>query len=323
MVRRAEHARPFRVARVLRAGAAVLVGAATLASSSASLPAVHVQVPLTPLIVSAPETAAPPPRSETPSREPRPSFGKAERKRLSRALDRYLKGRSGSVTVAVTDLAADRAAFAYNPKLRPVTASTVKVDIVIALLLRAQRRHRALTGTERALAERAIRFSDNAATTELWHLIGGGAGLAAANRRLGMRHTRPGPGDFWGSTVTSAADQLRVLAALSPGRGPLTARNRKYVLDLMADVTPTQAWGVSAAAGRGDRVALKNGWLPRKADAGRWTINSIGRVRGGGHDLLIAVLSSGNASMSEGVTTVEHVAELVTASVEGSSSADA
>jgi len=324
MVRRARHARPSRFARVLRAAAAVLLGAATLASASASasLPTVRVEVPMTPLILSAPETSAPTPRARTPSRKPRSSFGKTQRKRLAQALDRYLKTRSGSVTVAVTDLAADRAAFAYNTRLRPVTASTVKVDIVIALLLRAQREHRALTATERALAERAIKYSDNAATTELWHRIGSGSGLAAVHKKLGLRHTRPGPGDYWGSTVTSATDRLRVLAALSPGRSPLGARNRKYLLSLMMNVTPTQAWGISAAAGRGDRVALKNGWLPREADGGRWTINSIGRVRGGGHDLLIAVLSSRNASMSDGVTTVQHVAELVAAALEGTSAQD-
>jgi hypothetical protein len=45
---------------------------------------------------------------------------------------------------------------------------------------------------------------------------------------------------------------------------------------------------------------------------GTWVINSIGRIRGDGHDLLIAVLSDHNATMTAGVTKVEHVTRLVT-----------
>jgi hypothetical protein len=79
----------------------------------------------------------------------------------------------------------------------------------------------------------------------------------------------------------------------------------------MSQVERGQRWGVSAAAGDSDKIALKNGWLPRAADGGTWTINSIGRVRGDDHDYLIAVISQGHPSMDAGVETVEHVTHLV------------
>jgi hypothetical protein len=100
---------------------------------------------------------------------------------------------------------------------------------------------------------------------------------------------------------------------------PLNAGSCRYILGLMADVAPAQAWGVSAAAGDDDTTAVKNGWLPRTADGGRWTINSIGRIRGDGHDYLIAVISRRNSAMAEGIATVEHVAELAVDAVKTAS----
>jgi sugar lactone lactonase YvrE len=55
-------------------------------------------------------------------------------------------------------------------------------------------------------------------------------------------------------------------------------------------------------------VALKNGWLPRTDG---WVINSIGHVRGGSRDYVIAVLQSGDPGMSYGITTVEHISGMV------------
>jgi beta-lactamase class A len=237
------------------------------------------------------------------------------RERLTRSLDRYLRDRSGQLSLSIRDLSTGFA-FTYRPKTRTVTASIVKVDIMVALLLRAQREHRHLTASEQALARQMIQVSDNNAANSLWYAAGGSAGVAATNQRLRLRGTTPGPGGVWGATTTSAADQVRILRALTSTRSPLTANSRRYILDLMSHVTPEQAWGVSAAAtDDDDPVALKNGWLPRPADGGRWTINSIGRVRCDGHDYLIAVLSKLNPSMGAGVETVEHATRLATAAL--------
>ncbi|MFI0351841.1 serine hydrolase [Actinomadura sp. 9N407] len=233
-----------------------------------------------------------------------------DRSGLRRSLNRYLAERPGRVSVAVRDLATGLS-YAHGTKLRPGTASIVKVQIVMALLLQARREERMLTSDERDLAERAIVVSDNDAATALWRAIGGGAGLAEAGRRLGLKHTEPGQGTAWGATTTSATDQVRLLAALTSAGGPLSSRDRHHVLGLMRNVVPEQAWGVSAAAGDGAEVALKNGWLPRVADGGAWTVNSIGRIHDGGHDYLIAVVSDHHASMAEGVEAVEHAGATV------------
>ncbi|WP_170222837.1 serine hydrolase [Nonomuraea turkmeniaca] len=230
---------------------------------------------------------------------------------LTRALDRYLDDVPGQVAVSVRDLSTGMT-YSYNPGLRTATASIIKVDLVMALLLKAQGRRRDLTAGERQTAARAIRVSDNAAASALWSAIGGASGLAAANKKFGLRETEPHPGGAWGATTTSAADQVRLLTALTSPESPLSAKNRRYVLGLMGGVAPEQAWGVSASGREGADVALKNGWLPRERHGGRWTVNSIGRVRDRRHTYMIAVISHRHGSMGAGVKAVERVSRLVT-----------
>lgn len=254
--------------------------------------------------------AAPSPSSPTPSPSspPRKELSPAERRRLTRAVADYLS--DAPLAVSIRDLTTG-AGFGYRDTEDFATASIVKVDILATLLLQAQRAGRSLTDTEKSAGTQMIEYSDNNAATALWDDIGGGSGLAEQNRRLGLQGTVPGPGGYWGSTETHTTDQLRLLEALTTNRSPLKAAARNYLLQLMAAVTPAQAWGVSAGAGTGDAVALKNGWLSRPRDGGAWAVNSIGRIHGAGHDYLIAVLSDHNATMSAGVERVEHVTRMV------------
>lgn len=261
-------------------------------------------------------TPPPSPARTVPSPSPTPTPPeprKLNAGRLTRELDRYLHGRPVSFvmldrTTGIT--------YRYHPTQRFVTASTAKVDILMTLLRQKQKRHQGLSSYERDLADSAIRYSDNQAADRLWELVGGPAGVAAANRGFGLRSTRTSGGKCldlycWGITDTNAAEQVRLLSNLVRDDGPLNAKNRAYVLGLMGKVIKEQAWGVSAAAHKGDKVALKNGWQRRLAHGGLWAINSIGRVRtDDGHDFLIAILSDHHATTGAGITMIEHVIEL-------------
>ena len=55
---------------------------------------------------------------------------------------------------------------------------------------------------------------------------------------------------------------------------------------------------------------MKNGWLPRSTEGGRWIINTVGRVTGDGTDVSIAVLSHNHGSMAGGIKVVEKAAKL-------------
>jgi hypothetical protein len=83
------------------------------------------------------------------------------------------------------------------------------------------------------------------------------------------------------------------------------------MLNLMGTVNADQKWGVSAAARTGEKTALKNGWLSRDTEDGRWIINSVGRITGPKTDLRMAILSHGHSDMDSGTSFVEDIAELV------------
>ncbi|MFG2352091.1 serine hydrolase [Streptomyces sp. NPDC048521] len=225
------------------------------------------------------------------------------------------RGEAAHATAAVLDLdGTGRAPVIHGADTAYDTASIVKVDILAALLLKAQDAGRQLTTQERGRAEPMIMRSDNAAANALWREIGRSSGLAAANRRLGLTSTTGGPGAKWGLTRTTASDQIRLLRAVfdggrtaDAGSTALNAGSRAYIRALMSRVVPEQTWGVSALCGPGSQRALKNGWLQRNT-SGRWDVNSVGQVTVKGHRYLVAVLSNGSASMTDGIALVERTA---------------
>ncbi|MER6950029.1 serine hydrolase [Nonomuraea sp. NPDC000554] len=254
--------------------------------------ALLVTAPASPARAAVEREAGPPPDAE---------------RRLDRSLTRYLHRRPGRAAVAVLDRTTSTG-YAYRERVPFLLASVAKVDILLALLLRAQREHRRLSDDERKLAARMIRFSDNDCAHELYLAIGGRAGLARELHRLGVRDTVPGPGLYWGATRSKPSDQVKVLDRLTAATGPVNAANRRYAVRLMSSVTRRQAWGVSAAADGG--WALKNGWLPARVHGGLWTVNSVGLLVADGHELLVAVLSERSPTRKAGIATVERVARL-------------
>ncbi|MFE5262065.1 serine hydrolase [Streptomyces coelicoflavus] len=196
------------------------------------------------------------------------------------------------------------------------TASIVKVDILAALLLRAQDAGRSLTASERSRATAMIEDSDNDSASALWRAIGTADGLDAANERFGLTGTAGGEGPLWGLTRTTAADQVRLLRQVFVADGSvLSAASRAYVRGLMERIADGQRWGVSAAAdgacgtggAGGSGWALKNGWL-RRSTTGLWVVNSIGRVETGGRGRLVAVVSRGSGTRAEGIALTEAAA---------------
>ncbi|MET7952263.1 serine hydrolase [Micromonospora sp. NPDC005324] len=185
------------------------------------------------------------------------------------------------------------------------TASIVKVNILAALLLREQMRNRDLSSGARRLAEAMIVASDNDAASTLWREIEGQRGLAAANRTLGLRETRPNT--QWGLTTTTAADQIRLLTVMTTPNGPLKTPNCRFILELMGRVNPDQQWGVTAGAEANNIESyVKNGWTTVTEDNNRWLVNSIGRIVEPDRDWLIAVLSDHHVSQEEGIRVVEN-----------------
>ncbi|GAB2489887.1 serine hydrolase [Nocardiopsis aegyptia] len=234
-----------------------------------------------------------------------------DRADLTARIEARVAGTGADVGIAVQDLRTG-AAYGYEAHEPIHTASVVKLTLVAMLLARAQEEGRDLTSGERAQAEAVIRYSDNDVTDVLYQSNGFTDGFVAGTRAFGMRGTEPNPVGVWGATLTTAADQLRLLRALYTDDSPLSAEDRAFVLGLMEEVAPEQAWGVSAAAGPEDTVGLKNGWTPRESNGGRWNVNSVGFVAGPEREYLVAVLTDGNGDYVGGVGLVEDLVSMVT-----------
>jgi hypothetical protein len=236
-----------------------------------------------------------------------------ENERLTAALAPVRRHRTGTFAAGVIDLATGAVAVYHGGRLFH-TASIVKTDILATLLLQHQRAGTPLSRRQRVLAAEMIENSDDAAATDLWNAIGRADGLRAANRQLGLRHTTPGEGIYWGLTSTTVDDQLRLLADLTARNSPLSAQSRSCELGLMRHVAPDQAWGVTAAATPGTRSAVKNGWLPDGSYT-TWVINSIGVIYNHGHEILVVVLSKDQPSESAGIAQAEATARAVVSAV--------
>ena len=232
--------------------------------------------------------------------------------RISRAVQAARRHRVSFVAVEVDDPGAGVVCRLHS-RSHFDSASVVKVIILGTLLRKAQAEHRSLTRTERALAWAMITRSDNGAASALWAETGR-TWLQRFLNRAGMTDTVLGPGGAWGLTRITAVDETRLLWLLLEANRVLNTSSRHYALALMADVTPSQRWGVPAGAPRSLVVHVKNGWLPLAPHG--WRINSIGgfTARSNKHShsrYSIVVLTQDNPTMAYGVRTVEAIAQVV------------
>jgi hypothetical protein len=228
----------------------------------------------------------------------------------------YLAERSGSVLAAVYDLRTGQS-WRLGDGPAQDEASVVKLDILETLLSGSD--GAGLSPDHQALAQQMIEDSDNDAATSLWFDAGGTAGLAAYNAQAGLAGTTPSQcvqcADFawpgWGLTTTVPQDQITLLKQLVMPSPLLTSAERGYALELLENVLPDQAWGISGGVPAGVTVALKDGWLPLNDAGTDWQVNSEGWVSGDGRDYLISVLSTGNPDEQYGIDTVSGLSSLV------------
>jgi beta-lactamase class A len=241
---------------------------------------------------------------------PAHAAGVDTRAQLTAALDRYMATRAGVAGICVRDNRNGQSFF-WRPRTQQ-SHSTIKVLILVATLKVAQDRGRALTSTQKSLASRMIRYSDNAATDTLMRQVGASTCQRVANQ-LGMTRTVVLGGTvfrsstWWGHSTTTTRDLVRLMnhvvlgTYLSPGR-------RAYVRDLMATVTSTQTWGLGDGLPDDVHVELKNGWGPRSDG---YRLNCVGHVSGRGRSYQMSILSRSYNGYAYGQTTVNRLSRIV------------
>lgn len=200
--------------------------------------------------------------------------------------------------------------YELNPDLRLTTASVVKLEIMAAVLLRAQRAGRGLTSWERSQIWPMITRSANAPASALFSSLGGAAAMERADDDFGLRDTTH-PGGTWGLTTTSAADQVLLLREVVAGEfGPLSDPYRAEARRFLTNVVASQRWGASAAIPAEWPVAQKNGFAPSRCCG--WRLNSVGWIdRPGGPGWAIAVLSDGWPDSASGTIAVNELSRAI------------
>lgn len=189
------------------------------------------------------------------------------------------------------------------------SASVVKTIILATLLNKREREHLSLlSDRERQLARAMITLSDNNAATALWNQDGM-RNLDYFLRAAGMTDTHLNPA--WGLTRITAQDETILLRniLLRPNK-VLNTHAQSYELRLMAEVIPSEHWGVSASRPIGFTVCIKNGWAPLPFVSSPWWVNSTGAFtnRNPARDYTMVILTRGNANETTGVTTIEDIA---------------
>jgi hypothetical protein len=203
--------------------------------------------------------------------------------------------------------------LAYEGETQHDTASIVKVEILTMVL----KEYGTLDQVPDWLldsAEAMIKDSSNDATNDMLYggtFDDGHEAIRQAHIDFGLENTNPNETEQWGKTQTTAVDQLRMLE-LALYEDVLDAEQVEYARSLMGNLSESQQWGVSAAAGDGETVWMKNGWDTRDVMGGEWVVNSIGVVNGETEQpIKIAVLTGGSATHAEGIERVEELARII------------
>ena len=241
---------------------------------------------------------------------PPQAAGVDTRAQLTAALDAYMATRKGVAGLRVRDNRNGQY-FHWRPR-EMQTHSAIKVLILVTTLKVAQDRGRALTSTQKSLASRMIRHSDNDATDALitWATV---RRCRIVADQLGMRDTEVLGGtvfrssSWWGHSTSTTRDLVQLMNHLVLGTY-LSSGRRAYARRLMASVTSTQTWGLGDGLPDDVHVELKNGWGPRSDG---YRLNGLGHVSGRGRNYQMSFLSRSYDGYSYGQTTVNRLSRIV------------
>jgi beta-lactamase family protein len=231
------------------------------------------------------------------------------------SIHRWIASRKGvNISIALQNLKTGQE-WLLNPGARDQTASIVKEDILETRLHQTIAAHEPLSDAEGEEAQQMIEASDNDDASELWDADGEAPGIDAYNARAGLTQTHAGQNGFWGETLTSAADQIKLLRHLIFPNKLLTPAAREYELYLMSNIDPGENWGVTGGVPSHVHVALKNGWVPLTSYSD-WEVNSTGWIHGDGRDYLLTILTAHEPDYEPyGVNTVNHLSSIIYAAL--------
>jgi beta-lactamase class A len=164
----------------------------------------------------------------------------------------YAHARVGDIAFAVRTQ--DRF-YGYRPYHQEWSASVLKAMLMVAYLDMPSVANRPIDASDNSLLIPMIEVSDNNAADQVDTIVGA-AGLDALARRVGMTQFVPAE-PIWGESEITPRDQtlffLHIDSAIAP-------RHRAYGMHLLANVTPSERWGIGEVGPPGWTLYFKGGW---------------------------------------------------------------
>lgn len=225
---------------------------------------------------------------------------------LSPDLSAYLTNLGSNVGTVVYDLTRQRI-YTYNGSTQFITASSMKVPIMLTFLNAIEQQGREPTDDEMTLLTTMIENSDNDSATAIFNEVGNSAGITAYMQKIGVNGLTSDD-DAWGySTITPQA-MIDLLTLLYNGK-ILKSTHRTLALNLMENVESDQQIGVGDTAPTNATVALKDGWVP--ADDNLWAMNSSGIISVGNETYIISVYTQEQGDLGNGQDITRKVCSMV------------
>ncbi len=221
---------------------------------------------------------------------------------LSPQLQADASAYGANVTMAIYDPESDHY-YVYNPYEGLEMASMFKVPIIVTLMHDIEVQGRDLTSDEAAEATSMIEVSDNIAEVELYDDAGGYWGVTNYLNSIGITDLDINTGGI-GSTLLSPLSTVRLMEMIRAHR-ILTPAHCDYILNLMANVVPSQQVGVAATAPPGASWAMKIGYGPGMDTL--WLMDSMGTVTYKGHSYDLAIYSRDSQDFASGAYIVNHL----------------
>jgi len=231
------------------------------------------------------------------------------------SIHKWIASRTGvNVSIALEDLKTGQE-WLLNPGARDQTASIVKEDILQTLMHQTIAAGEPLTDAEGPVEQGMIEASSDTDASQLWNTVGGASAIDAYNAQAGLTQTQAGQNGYWGETMTSAADQIKLLRHLLFANKLLTPAARSYELYLMSNIDPGENWGVTGGVPAGVHVVLKNGWVNLTSYTD-WEVNSTGWIDGDGRDYLLTILTAHEPDYEPyGIATVNQLSKIIYAAL--------
>jgi hypothetical protein len=228
------------------------------------------------------------PAASTPAPKPRP----VDRyKSVQTVAGRVTAKAAGFASFTLIDRVTGRRIGDARSARTIFSESTIKAWLAADLLATRAAAGAELTPYETARMTAMIRLSDDNAAEVIWRRLGADRSIADMIRICRLQDTTVYPG-WWSKTEISSRDLARLGDCIVPGNNKfLSPTVGAPLLALMRSVDPTNAFGIQqvSPAGRGVRIAVKNGWTEHgSADGTVWNVNCLG-IWGAGNRWVLAV----------------------------------